>query len=101
MDISLGNQSTSAQLANVTMIECLDNQTANNGGEDFVCVGENTGEEEKCYAQEYFSFNYAIVGTLFQSIIFFVGVLGNLLVCAVVRRMRHMHSTTNCYLVRP
>lgn len=53
----------------------------------------------RCKPQEYYSFNYALVGTLFQSIIFVVGVLGNLLVCAVVRRTRSMHSTTNCYLV--
>ncbi len=53
----------------------------------------------QCKQQEYYSFNYAVVGTLFQSIIFVVGVLGNLLVCTVVRRTRSMHSTTNCYLV--
>ena len=54
---------------------------------------------EQCARPEYYSTNYAVVGTLFQSIIFVVGVLGNVLVCAVVRRTKSMHSTTNCYLV--
>ena len=48
--------------------------------------------------QEYFSWSYALVGTLFQSIIFVVGVLGNVLTCTVVHRTRSMHTTTNCYL---
>merc|ERR1712038_1314858 len=49
--------------------------------------------------QEYFSWSYALVGTLFQSIILVVGVLGNILTCTVVQRTRSMHTTTNCYLV--
>jgi len=64
----------------------LDNETT--------CV-----EPHKCKPQEYYSTDYAVIGTLFQSIIFVVGVLGNVLVCTVVRRTRSMHSTTNCYLV--
>ena len=48
--------------------------------------------------QEYFSWSYALVGTLFQSIILVVGVLGNVLTCTVVQRTRSMHTTTNCYL---
>ena len=55
--------------------------------------------QEECRHPEYYSFNYVVVGTFFQSIIFLIGVLGNLLVCAVVYRTRSMHSTTNCYLV--
>ncbi len=55
---------------------------------------------EQCRHPEYYSFNYVVVGTFFQSIIFVIGVLGNLLVCAVVYRTRSMHSTTNCYLVK-
>jgi hypothetical protein len=50
--------------------------------------------------QEYFSWSYALVGTLFQSIILVVGVLGNVLTCTVVQRTRSMHTTTNCYLGR-
>lgn len=64
------------------------------------CIAVPTnGSMPHCKPQEYYSPNYAIVGTLFQSIIFIIGVLGNVLVCAVVRRTRSMHSTTNCYLV--
>ena len=40
----------------------------------------------RCRHPEYYSFNYAVVGTLFQSIIFVIGVLGNVLVCTVVYR---------------
>ena len=40
-----------------------------------------------------------MIGTFFQSIIFLTGILGNVLVCAVVYRTRSMHTTTNCYLV--
>ena len=50
--------------------------------------------------QEYFSWSYALVGTMFQSIILVVGVLGNVLTCTVVQRTRSMHTTTNCYLGR-
>ena len=57
------------------------------------------GNATLCRPQEFFSRNYAVVGSLFQSIIFIIGVLGNVMVCAVVCRTRSMHSTTNCYLV--
>ena len=49
--------------------------------------------------QEYYHTHYAMIGTFFQSIIFLTGILGNVLVCAVVYRTRSMHTTTNCYLV--
>jgi hypothetical protein len=65
------------------------------------CSSVNGSDIAPCRHPEYYSFNYAVVGTLFQTIIFVIGVLGNLLVCAVVYRTRSMHSTTNCYLVRP
>ncbi len=74
----------------------LGNLTGSCGGN--ASVGGDA--QPKCKEQEYYSFDYAVVGTLFQSIIFVVGVLGNVLVCTVVRRTRSMHSTTNCYLVR-
>lgn len=48
---------------------------------------------------EYYSFKFKVIGTFFNSIIFVVGVLGNLMVVAVVRKTRSMHSPTNCYLV--
>ena len=55
--------------------------------------------KQQCRGQEYYHTQYAIVGTFFQTIIFLTGVLGNVLVCAVVYRARSMHTTTNCYLV--
>ena len=61
---------------------------------------DNTSsQQESCAGQEYYHTQYAIVGTFFQTIIFLTGVLGNILVCAVVYRARSMHTTTNCYLV--
>lgn len=47
----------------------------------------------------YYSYQYRLIGTFFNSIIFIVGVLGNMMVVAVVKRTRSMHSPTNCYLV--
>ena len=52
-----------------------------------------------CRPQEYYTTNYGFVGTLFQTIVFFVGVVGNILVCTVVVKTRSMRTTTNCYLV--
>ena len=52
-----------------------------------------------CRPQEYYTANYSFIGTLFQSIVFLVGVLGNILVCTVVIKTRSMRTTTNCYLV--
>ncbi|GIX77573.1 thyroliberin receptor [Caerostris darwini] len=47
----------------------------------------------------YYSINYRIVGTVFQGIVFIVGVLGNIMVVIVVWQTRSMHTPTNCYLV--
>lgn len=47
----------------------------------------------------YYSMNYRIVGTVFQGIVFAVGVLGNIMVVIVVWQTRSMHTPTNCYLV--
>lgn len=47
----------------------------------------------------YYSNNYKIVGTIFQGIVFTVGVLGNIMVVLVVWQTRSMHTPTNCYLV--
>lgn len=47
----------------------------------------------------YYSLNYRIVGTVFQGIVFIVGVLGNIMVVIVVWQTRSMHTPTNCYLV--
>ena len=51
-----------------------------------------------CYRQEYYTTFYSLIGSFFQSIVFIVGVLGNILVCAVVLKTRSMRTTTNCYL---
>ncbi|XP_014663378.1 PREDICTED: thyrotropin-releasing hormone receptor-like [Priapulus caudatus] len=48
---------------------------------------------------KYFATNYRIIGTVFGIIIFFVGVVGNVMVVVVVRRTKSMQSPTNCYLV--
>ena len=42
---------------------------------------------------------YGLVGTVCQSSIFLVGVLGNLMVVVTVRGTKSLHTTTNCYLV--
>ena len=55
--------------------------------------------ELECRPQEYYSTQYSLVGTFFQSIVLLVGVLGNILVCTVVVKTRSMRTTTNCYLV--
>ncbi|XP_035701973.1 thyrotropin-releasing hormone receptor [Folsomia candida] len=59
-------------------------------------IGRN---DTPCEDPLYFSYNYRIVGTLFQGIVFLVGVFGNLMVVVVVARTKSMHSPTNCYLV--
>jgi hypothetical protein len=61
--------------------------------------GWNSGNETVCEDPLYYSFSYRIIGTLFQGIIFLVGVFGNFMVVVVVARTKSMHSPTNCYLV--
>ncbi|KAH9527680.1 hypothetical protein DERF_001687 [Dermatophagoides farinae] len=48
---------------------------------------------------QYYSLSYQMIGTIFQGIIFIVGVLGNVMVVIVVLRSRSMRTPTNCYLV--
>ena len=48
---------------------------------------------------EYYSPAYRAVGTVLVGIIFVVGLVGNVLVVAVVTRTRSMHTPTNWYLV--
>ena len=47
----------------------------------------------------YYSQAYRVAGALFVSLIFLVGLGGNVMVVIVVARTRSMHTTTNCYLV--
>uniref|UniRef100_A0A8D9E628 Thyrotropin-releasing hormone receptor n=1 Tax=Cacopsylla melanoneura TaxID=428564 RepID=A0A8D9E628_9HEMI len=49
--------------------------------------------------KEMFSMEYRIVGTIFQSIILIVGLLGNIMVVSVVYKIKSMRTPTNCYLV--
>lgn len=48
---------------------------------------------------QYYDPLYKVVGFLFVSIIFCVGLVGNLMVILVVWRTRSMRTPTNCYLV--
>ncbi|KAK9510173.1 hypothetical protein O3M35_005014 [Rhynocoris fuscipes] len=48
---------------------------------------------------DYFSYRYRAVGTLFQGIVFIIGVLGNAMVVLVVSKVMALHSPTNYYLV--
>ena len=52
-----------------------------------------------CTDPEYYGQLYGLVGTVCQSSIFLVGVLGNLMVVVTVRGTKSLHTTTNCYLV--
>ena len=52
-----------------------------------------------CSDPEYYGQLYGLVGTVCQSSIFLVGVLGNLMVVVTVRGTKSLHTTTNCYLV--
>ena len=52
-----------------------------------------------CSQPEYYGQIYGLVGSLFQSSILLVGVLGNLMVVVTVRATKSLHTTTNCYLV--
>ncbi|XP_071527174.1 thyrotropin-releasing hormone receptor-like [Panulirus ornatus] len=47
----------------------------------------------------YYSYIYRVIGTLFQGIIFVIGVIGNVMVVIVVAKNKNMTTPTNCYLV--
>ena len=55
--------------------------------------------EIKCSDPAYYGFLYGVIGTIFQSSVFLVGVSGNLVVLVTVRGTKSLHTTTNCYLV--
>ena len=55
--------------------------------------------EIKCSDPAYYGFFYGVIGTIFQSSVFLVGVSGNLVVLVTVRGTKSLHTTTNCYLV--
>ena len=59
----------------------------------------NSNSTKELPSLMYYSMDYRIVGFLFVSLIFVVGLVGNIMVVVVVARTRSMHSPTNCYLV--
>ncbi|KAL0274348.1 UNVERIFIED_CONTAM: hypothetical protein PYX00_006800 [Menopon gallinae] len=71
---------------------------ADSGDTDYALVNATFDIDQETETL-YYSFKYRIIGTFFNSIIFIFGVFGNLMVVAVVKRNRSMHSPTNCYLV--
>ena len=58
-------------------------------------------ENERVYCSdpEYYNYLYGMVGTIFQTAVFIVGVMGNIMVVVTVRGTKSLHTTTNCYLV--
>jgi len=52
-----------------------------------------------CSDPEYYNSLYGLVGTIFQTSVFLVGVTGNTMVVVTVRGTKSLHTTTNCYLV--
>ncbi|XP_064467064.1 thyrotropin-releasing hormone receptor-like [Ornithodoros turicata] len=81
----------------------LSDVTGNGSLEANSCIGNGSQAESSFNTTyldpTYYSLNYRIIGTIFQGIIFAVGVLGNIMVVIVVMRTRSMHTPTNCYLV--
>ena len=55
--------------------------------------------DEMCSPPVYYSGLYGLIGTIFQSSIFLVGIAGNLLVVVMVTISKPLHTTTNCYLM--
>ena len=52
-----------------------------------------------CSDPEYYNSLYGLVGTIFQTCVFLVGVSGNTMVVVTVKGTKSLHTTTNCYLV--
>ena len=59
----------------------------------------NCQTEIQCSHPEYYGFLYGLIGTLCQTSVFLVGVVGNLVVVVTVKGTKSLHTTTNCYLV--
>lgn len=67
---------------------------------DYICICAKELYRMKCKeSPAYYSYIYRIIGTLFQGIIFVIGVIGNIMVVIVVAKNRNMSTPTNCYLV--
>ena len=55
--------------------------------------------ENRCSNPEYYGFLFGWIGTVCQSSVFLVGLVGNLVVVVTVRGTKSLHTTTNCYLL--
>ena len=55
--------------------------------------------EDLCSEPQYYNSLYGLVGTVFQSLIFLVGITGNMMVVVTVKVSKSLHTTTNIYLM--
>lgn len=55
--------------------------------------------EDLCSEPQYYNSLYGLVGTVFQSLIFLVGITGNMMVVVTVMVSKSLHTTTNIYLM--
>ncbi|CAL4159003.1 unnamed protein product, partial [Meganyctiphanes norvegica] len=82
-----------SSLEHIVHVNCTSN---------FLCQCLQDYYRENCpiiHEPEYYSYVYRVIGTVFQSIIFLIGVVGNVMVVIVVARNKNMKTPTNCYLV--
>ncbi|XP_069165093.1 LOW QUALITY PROTEIN: thyrotropin-releasing hormone receptor [Procambarus clarkii] len=97
---SLGNWTVEeeANFMNCSYLQHIVNINCSNG--DYLCRCTKDVYTHYCSGTpEYYSYVYRIIGTLFQGIIFIIGVIGNVMVVIVVARNKNMATPTNCYLV--
>ncbi|KAK7505364.1 hypothetical protein BaRGS_00003526, partial [Batillaria attramentaria] len=62
-------------------------------------AGENVTSPRPLSPPQYYSSLYRAIAVTLSSIVFTVGLVGNILVVIVIARTRSMHTTTNCYLL--
>lgn len=84
-----------------SLMRCsYDARRINCSASDALCLCAKEIYRDYCAGRpEYYSYIYRIIGTLFQGIIFVIGVIGNAMVVIVVARNKNMATPTNCYLV--
>ena len=66
---------------------------------NITCELSFENERMYCSDPEFYNNLYGMVGTIFQTAVFIVGVMGNIMVVVTVRGTKSLHTTTNCYLV--
>ena len=59
----------------------------------------NQSLQDLCSEPQYYNTLYGSVGTVFQSLIFLVGIIGNMMVVVTVMVSKSLHTTTNIYLM--